>query len=327
METEGKLLNEARPELWRNLYGNEFLVAVPEPRKYSEIRPLLLSSAFDLHLHDRGSICFPIFTTEADSAPSLFEANAAPAKPRSNLNESLWASLKRHWHLEGDLYGADALSLGARIARLCMAICHSPAYEDEHKESLAQDWAHVPIPKDRALFEQLAAMGNRIGALLDPLRNVDLILSEILQGEQNTLAVLRRRGGGSVRQAELVVGYSFFGNAGGGWRMPASDADLSDSGATVEPAGDLYINDEIYFQNVPLAVWTYELGGYPVLKKWLAYRDNGRRPNTALSIRESEHVQSMVRRIAALLALHAQLDSLYETAALNSFSLEELALS
>jgi len=73
--------------------------------------------------------------------------------------------------------------------------------------------------------------------------------------------------------------------------------------------------------------WTYELGGYPVIKKWLAYRDNGRRPNTALSISESEHLQSMVRRIAALLALRDQLDVLYEAAALNSFSLEELALT
>jgi hypothetical protein len=208
-----------------------------------------------------------------------------------------------------------------------MAICHSPAYEHEHKESLAQDWAHVPIPRDRALFEHLAAIGNRIGALLDPLRNVDLILPDILHGEENKLAVLCRVGGGSIRQAELVVGYSFFGNAGGGWRIAATDADLSDSDATVEIAGDLYINDEIYFHNVPVAVWRYELGGYPVLKKWLAYRDNGRRPDTALSIRESEHLQSMVRRIAALLAQQAQLDNLYEAAALNSFNLEELALS
>jgi hypothetical protein len=70
LETEGKLLNRARPELWENLSGNEFLVAVPEPRKYSEIRPLLLSSAFDLHLHDRGSVCFPVFTIESGSLPS-----------------------------------------------------------------------------------------------------------------------------------------------------------------------------------------------------------------------------------------------------------------
>lgn len=57
-ETEGKLLNRPRPELYQNLDANEFLITVPEPRKVSEARPILLNNAFDLHLHDRGSVRF-----------------------------------------------------------------------------------------------------------------------------------------------------------------------------------------------------------------------------------------------------------------------------
>ena len=32
-------------------------------------------------------------------------------------------------------------------------------------------------------------------------------------------------------------------------------------------------NHIAYWRNVPAAVWTYKLGGYQVLKKWLSYRE------------------------------------------------------
>ena len=251
-----------------------------------------------------------------------FSNQVCVRKPESNLNDAVWQALKGFWCLAGDLEGNDALSLSRQMARMCMAICHSSAYELEHKDSLAQDWGHVPVPKDKGLFEELVKYGGRIASLLNPLASVDKVLNEVLAGEENHLAIVGRRGGGAVRQADLIIKYSFFGNARGGWRR--NDAPSIDENQN--PIGDLYINDEIFYSNVPLAVWTYELGGYPVRKKWLAYRDKGRRPDTTLSIHESEHLQCMVRRIAALLSMRKTLDDLYETASLSSFTLEELGL-
>jgi Type ISP C-terminal specificity domain len=95
-----------------------------------------------------------------------------------------------------------------------------------------------------------------------------------------------------------------------------------DSGIWVQR--DLFINDTVYFRHVPERVWRYELGGYPVIKKWLGYRDRGRRPGVNLSMQEITHLRSMVHRIAAVLRLHAHLDSLYERACLDCFSAEEL---
>lgn len=83
--------------------------------------------------------------------------------------------------------------------------------------------------------------------------------------------------------------------------------------------GDLYINDEAYFRHVPERVWRYELGGYPVIKKWLAYRDRGRRPGVPLSIAEVQHLRGMVHRIAAVLRLYESLDQLYERACADCF--------
>jgi hypothetical protein len=90
--------------------------------------------------------------------------------------------------------------------------------------------------------------------------------------------------------------------------------------------GDLHINDEIFFRNVPSGVWEYELGGYPVIKKWLAYRDNGRRPDTALTLDETEHLRGMIQRIAALLALHEELSALYEETIKDCFRNDELGV-
>lgn len=81
----------------------------------------------------------------------------------------------------------------------------------------------------------------------------------------------------------------------------------------------LYINVRVFFRNVPEGVLRYELGGYPVLKKWLGYRDARRRNNLPLSLPEKDHFRSMVQRITALLSLRHRLNELYETAAADAW--------
>ena len=69
-----------------------------------------------------------------------------------------------------------------------------------------------------------------------------------------------------------------------------------------ETTFDIYLNDRAYWRNVPAAVWSYKLGGYQVLKKWLSYREQkvlGR----ALLPEEVQHFTDTARRIAAILLL------------------------
>ena len=57
-------------------------------------------------------------------------------------------------------------------------------------------------------------------------------------------------------------------------------------------------------------MWAYTLGGYPVIKKWLSYREKellGR----ALTVDEVRHVMHVARRVAALLLLEPALDASY----------------
>ena len=67
---------------------------------------------------------------------------------------------------------------------------------------------------------------------------------------------------------------------------------------------DIYLNDRAYWRNVPAAVWTYKLGGYQVLKKWLSYRESAvlGRP---LKPEEVQHFTNTARRITAILLLTA----------------------
>ena len=70
---------------------------------------------------------------------------------------------------------------------------------------------------------------------------------------------------------------------------------------------DVYLNSRVFWRNVPAVVWSYKLGGYRVLKKWLSYREReilGR----PLAEGEARHFSGMARRIAALLRIGARID-------------------
>jgi hypothetical protein len=71
---------------------------------------------------------------------------------------------------------------------------------------------------------------------------------------------------------------------------------------------DVYLNNGVYWNNVPAGAWEYKIGGYQVLKKWLSYRDKSvlKREITKDEAREFTH---MVRRLAALILLEQRLDA------------------
>ena len=184
----------------------------------------------------------------------------------------------------------------------------------------------MPIPKSRELFGELVAAGDLLAVLLNPVVNPGKSLRDVLGDEAKHLAVPGKTGGGTVSGDDLLVGYSFFGGAQGGWRpraaTPAEPMRAEWGGTT----GDLYINDSVYFRHVPERVWRYELGGYPVIKKWLGYRDRGRRPSEPLTVQEITHLRGMVQRLAAVLRLQTTLDSLYERVCQECFLADELGL-
>jgi hypothetical protein len=62
---------------------------------------------------------------------------------------------------------------------------------------------------------------------------------------------------------------------------------------------DVYLNSNVCWRNVPAKVWEYTVSGYPVVKKWLSYREKellGR----SLTVDEARYVTEITRRIPCL---------------------------
>ena len=199
-----------------------------------------------------------------------------------------------------------------------LAVLWSPAYRSENLAALRQDWPRVPLPADAAALARGAALGRRIEELLLSDRPADGVTVGTLDPRVRGVADLESLDG---RPAEsdlsVTAGWGHeqvhsgrqnaIDHAGFGPRRPAPPADP-------EGAVDIYLSDRVRWSNVPRSAWSFTLGGYPVLKKWLSYREEkllGRplRPAEAL------HFTHTARRIVALRALEGELDAHYRATA------------
>ena len=116
------------------------------------------------------------------------------------------------------------------------------------------------------------------------------------------------------QQPELAINAGWGHGGRDGIVMPGRGRVAERLNAAGEPVVDVYLNDSTCWRGVPAAVWACTLGGYPVLKKWLSYREAALlgRP---LRADEVEEFRNIARRIAALLALGDGLDANYRQAA------------
>ncbi len=204
-----------------------------------------------------------------------------------------------------------------------LAVLHDPAYREANAGALRMEWPRIPLPgwpdgNAPGAAEELAASaarGRELAALLDSDTPVPGVTTGALRPETAAIAVPATVDGGNMTGDDfaLTAGWGHFGQ--GEAVMPgqgrvverpytsAERAALGDAAATLGDATlDVYLNDRAYWRNVPAAVWSYKLGGYQVLKKWLSYRERkvlGR----PLSPEEVQHFTDTARRIGAVLGM------------------------
>lgn len=68
----------------------------------------------------------------------------------------------------------------------------------------------------------------------------------------------------------------------------------------------LYINNDQYFEGIPLEVWGYQVGGYQVCAKWL--KDRKGKP---LSVEETKHYCKIVTALKKTIEIQTKIDSTY----------------
>jgi len=70
----------------------------------------------------------------------------------------------------------------------------------------------------------------------------------------------------------------------------------------------VYINETQYFENVAPDVWSYQVGGYQVLDKWLKSRKH-----RYLTADETQHYARVVTAIFGTKEVQGQIDQLFRT--------------
>ncbi len=218
----------------------------------------------------------------------------------------------------------DRLGLGVEDLLYCvLAIMHDPSYRKDNADAFRMEWPRIPLPGwpdgevDGAAeaLAKSAERGRELARLLDSETPVPGVTQGFLRTEFAAIAVPATIEKRNMTGGDFAVssGWGHFGS--GDAIMPgqgrvyervytsAERFALGDRLVTLgETTFDVYLNERAYWRNIPAAVWTYKLGGYQVLKKWLSYRERsilGR----ALSPEEVQHVTDTARRIGAILLL------------------------
>jgi hypothetical protein len=238
--------------------------------------------------------------------------------PRANLSEAARSYLMKLGIREPD---ADAESAGL-IWMHALAIGYSPIYLKENADGIRQDWPRIPLPHTKETLLASAVLGKQIAALLDTETEVGSVREPPIQ----RIAAFTLPQGTMLDESKhfaLTVGWGHAGK--GGITMPGKgrlvEHDLTaqereSMGEAVKLLGDrtldVYLNESAYWANIPARVWEYTIGGYQVIKKWLAYREQ-RLLGRALTKQEVRYVQDMARRIAAILLLEPDLDANYHS--------------
>ena len=302
-EKDTKLLDEKRADYRPHVFtGNVSLVAQQKPRR-DWSPPQLISRIGCLDLMDRSATCIPMWLR-------------ADGEMKANLRQAKYV---------GEKTGQGYLDrLGTSVEELVhhvLAILHDSTYRATNAGALRMEWPRIPLPDwpdgraDGAaeVLAKSAAVGREIAALLDPDTPVPGVTKGALRPEIAAIAVPTTVGRRNMAGKDFAVtaGWGHFGS--GGAVMPgkgraveraftaderaAMDSILSNLGDTTF---DVYLNGTAFWRNVPASIWTYKLGGYQVLKKWLSYRENGIL-GRQLNVEEARHFTDSARRIAAII--------------------------
>ena len=305
-EAETKLLDEKRADYRPHVFeGNVWLVSQQKPRREWS-PPQVISYIGCLDLMDRGATCIPV--CRRDDSLGI-DGNGAQSRP--NLSCAAQRYLERLSASVGDLF------------HHILAVLHDPAYREANAGALRMEWPRIPLPgwpggeADGAAeaLARSAARGRELAALLDPETPVHGVTQGSLRPEIAAIAVPATTDGRNMTADDFAVtaGWGHLGTGSavmpGQGRVveraltPEERARMGDGVPRLgEKTCDVYLNDRAFWCNVPAAVWSYKLGGYQVLKKWLSYRERAilGRP---LSDKEVQYFTDTARRIAAIVQL------------------------
>ena len=151
-----------------------------------------------------------------------------------------------------------------KVLAYIYAVLYSPLYRSRYVEFLRSDFPRIPFTKDRGTFIKLAELGQQL---------IDLHLMRSPELD-NPISRFCGKGDSAVTKVEYDAGL-----------------------------GRVSINPTQYFDGVTPDLWSYQIGGYQALAKWLKDR-KGRFLTSADTI----HYSRIVTVLAETIVIQKQID-------------------
>ena len=302
-EADTKLLDEKRVDYRPHVFEGNLWLVLQNKARPDLSSPLVISHIGDLNQMNSGVYCVPVRRKDDG-----IEIGGIGTQRRPNISNAAQSYLER--------LGADLMDLFHHV----IAVLHDPSYREANADALRAEGPRIPLPGwpdgeavgAAAVLAESAARGRELAALLDPDMPVPGVTVGALRPAIAAIAVP------TTTDGRNMIGDDFAVTAGWG-HYGAGDVVMPGQGRMVERAYtpderlamgdalpalgettvDIYLNARTCWRNVPAGVWTYKLGGYQILKKWLSYREReilGR----GLTPEDIQHFTDTARRIGAI---------------------------
>ena len=303
-EADGSLLDRPRPDYRPHVFEGNLWLVLQNKARPDLSSPLVISHIGDLNQMNSGVYCVPVRRKDDG-----IEIGGTGTQRRPNLSNAAQSYLER--------LGADLKDLFHHV----IVVLHDPSYREANADALRAEGPRIPLPGwpdgkaegAAAVLAESAARGRELAALLDPDMPVPGVTVGALRPAIAAIAVPTTTDGRNMTGEDFAVtaGWGHFGSGDavmpGQGRvverayMPFERAALGDAAPVLgRTTFDIYLNPSAFWCNVPAAVWTYKLGGYQVLKKWLSYRERSVL-DRALTPQEVLDLTDIARRTAAIL--------------------------
>ena len=188
-----------------------------------------------------GGSVFPLYVNPDNNGQHAIEVTAERAP---NLNQEIVEEIATKLTLTftNEKETTESTFAPIDILDYIYAVLHSPIYREKYKEFLKIDFPRVPYPKDKNTFWQLVELGGEI-------RQIHLLESSKVE---DYITTYPKNGSNKITTKIGIKDWKLFDKENG--------------------IGRIWINDEQYFDNIPLVAWEFYIGGYQPAQKWLKDR-------------------------------------------------------
>ncbi len=266
------IIDRTRSEITKNIFKKENISLIIPRQNAGEFRHIFCSK-----LVCEANLTWTGWTNWAWNIFPLYlysdSENLDGTTKTPNLDAVIWTKINENIGRE---------TTPEEILDYIYAVLHSPSYREKYREFLKIDFPRVPYPASRESLDALVRLGGELRAL-------HLLESPKVEEYITTFPIA---GSGEVEKI----------------RYETVPVIARDEAIHVSEVGNVWINAEQYFGDVPEVAWNFYIGGYQPAQKWLKDRKW-----MVLTWEDISHYQSMIVALTETARVMGEIDEVLES--------------